>query len=176
MLAMLREMQSMVSTAARASVPSLEQSTRRISLQIPCRNCFESGEIYGELMFTALRKHARFASRQPDHVAALTPTLSVSVWQSVDSETGGVRMHWDVSRIGSEDPSRTYRTLKIESLLEFPAFLSRVATGFAQTDAVGPQLRNELLQFAKDMELLAVRRDANGVDRAEKKEAEPIHF
>jgi hypothetical protein len=85
-------------------------------------------------------------------------------------------MHWDVSRIGSEDPSRTYRTLKIESLLEFPAFLSRVATGFAQTDAVGPQLRNELLQFAKDMELLAVRRDANGVDRAEKKEAEPIHF
>lgn len=85
-------------------------------------------------------------------------------------------MHWDVSRQSQDDPSRTYRTLKVESLLEFPAFLSRVATGFAQTEAVGPQLRNELLQFAKDMELLMVRREANGADRTEPKEPESIRF
>ena len=106
-------------------------------------------------------------AREPDHTARLTPTLSVSVWQSHDLETGRVRMHWDVSRLSSEDPSRTYKTLRIESLLEFPAFLSRVATGFAQTEAVSPQLRSELLQFAKDMELLTQRREANGEAKEE---------
>lgn len=134
------------------------------------------GAIHGAFMFTALRKSAYSAARPPDHVAPLTPTLSVSVWQSLDPKTGSVRMHWDVSRQSQDDPSRTYRTLKVESLLEFPAFLSRVATGFAQTEAVGPQLRNELLQFAKDMELLMVRREANGADRTEPKEPESIRF
>jgi hypothetical protein len=85
-------------------------------------------------------------------------------------------MHWDVSRIAGGDPMRTYKTLKVESLLEFPAFLARVAAGFAQTEAVGPQLRKELLEFAKDMELLAKRRDANGKDEQHEPEAELVHF
>ncbi len=127
-------------------------------------------------MFNQPRKNARSGPRLPDHEAKITPTLSVSVWQSHDAETGNVRMHWDVSRVCFDDPSRTYRTLKVESLLEFPAFLARVAAGFAQTEAVGPHLRDELLQFAKDMQMMATRRDANGADRPGGKAAEPIRF
>ena len=104
------------------------------------------------------RKQTNGAARQPDHTARITPSLSVSVWQSHDSETGKVRMHWDVSRLNSEDPSKSYKTMRVESLLEFPSFLAKVAMGFAQTEAVGPRLRSELLQFAKDMELPMVRR------------------
>jgi hypothetical protein len=37
-----------------------------------------------------------------------------------------------------------------------------LAAGFAKTEAVEPKLRAELLAFAKDMELLAIRREANG--------------
>ena len=121
-------------------------------------------------------KHSRSASRQPDHVAKITPTLSVSVWQSHDIESGAARMHWDVSRISSDDPSRTFKTMKIESLLEFPAFLARVAIGFAQTEAVSNRLRDELLQFAKDMESIVVRRASDGVDRADEAEDDLIRF
>jgi len=117
------------------------------------------------------RKKSHVAGRHPDHTAQITPSLSVSVWQSHDSETGKVRMHWDVSRINSEDPSKSFKTLRVESLLEFPAFLAKVALGFAQTEAVGPKLRSDLLQFAKDMELLAERRDSNGVAEESGKDA-----
>ncbi|MFO0791005.1 MAG: hypothetical protein U0805_16220 [Pirellulales bacterium] len=122
------------------------------------------------------RKQTHVASRQPDHTARITPSLSVSVWQSHDLETGKVRMHWDVSRLNSQDPSKSYKTLRVESLLEFPSFLAKVASGFAQTEAVGPKLRSELLQFAKDMELLAERRDANGVAEEPSQEAAAIRF
>ncbi len=122
------------------------------------------------------RKKAHVAARQPDHTAQITPSLSVSVWQSHDSETGKVRMHWDVSRINNEDPSKSFKTMRIESLLEFPLFLSKVAIGFAQTEAVAPKLRSELLQFAKDMELLAERRSVNGAAEKPGSEAEPLRF
>lgn len=137
---------------------------------------FKGEAIQEELMFKAQTRKQTRAARQPDHVAKITPTLSVSVWQSNDTENGRVRMHWDVSRLSSDDPSRTYKTLKIESLLEFPAFLARVAMGFAQTEAVSPQLRSELLQFAKDMELLTERRDANGSGQHDPAEASPVRF
>jgi hypothetical protein len=121
------------------------------------------------------RKQTNATGRQPDHTARITPSLSVSVWQSHDSETGRVRMHWDVSRLSGDDPARTFKTLKVESLLEFPLFLATVAAGFAKTEAVGPELRAELLQFAKDMELLTERRESNGA--AEKKpEGNHIRF
>lgn len=122
------------------------------------------------------RKKSHVAARQPDHTAQLTPSLSVSVWQSHDSETGKIRMHWDVSRINSADPSKSFKTLRVESLLEFPNFLAKVAQGFAQTEAVGPQLRSELLQFAKDMGLLTERRNANGHADEPGDEAAPIRF
>jgi hypothetical protein len=137
---------------------------------------YKAEAIHGELMFRQPRKPAGSAARQPDHVAKITRTLSVSVWQSYDQESGRTRMHWDVSRLSSDDPSRTYRTLRVESLLEFPAFLARVAAGFAQTESVGPQLRTELLQFAKDMELMARRRDGNGIDSEEGGVREPVQF
>jgi hypothetical protein len=41
-------------------------------------------------MFNQSCKHASSAARQPDHVAKVTRTLSVSVWQSHDAETGRV--------------------------------------------------------------------------------------
>jgi hypothetical protein len=85
-------------------------------------------------------------------------------------------MHWDVSRTAGGDPTRTYKTLKIESLLEFPAFLSRVATGFAQTEAVGPELRAELLEFAKDMELLAKRREVADTGEPSEPHVKLVHF
>ena len=122
------------------------------------------------------RKSSHVGARHPDHTARITPSLSVSVWQSHDSETGKVRMHWDVSRINSEDPNKSFKTLRVESLLEFPAFLAKVATGFAQTEAVGPKLRSELLQFAKDMELVTEQRNANGVAEDRGSEAAPIRF
>lgn len=116
------------------------------------------------------------AARHPDHIAKLTPSLSVSVWQSHDSDTGNPRMHWDVSRISKDDPSRTFKTLKIESILEFPQYLSRLADGFARTEAVSSELRTELLQFARDMEKLTEKREANGAAEKEKLECGGIRF
>ncbi len=123
-------------------------------------------------MFDKFRKQ-KPSARQPDHTARITPSLSVSVWRSHDSETG-VRLHWDVSCISKDDPSRSFKTLRIESILEFPLYLARVAAGFASTEAVSPQLRSELQEFAKDMELLAEKRQANGA--VEKKELEAGGF
>jgi hypothetical protein len=120
-----------------------------------------AGAIMENVMFNHKPRSRKENARLPDHVARVTPTLSVSVWQSHDPERG-VRMHWDVSRVNGDDPARTFKTLRIESIFEFPSLLARISKSFAETEAVSPRLRSELLDFARDMNLFASRREANG--------------
>ena len=80
--------------------------------------------------------------RGPSEIMPLTETLSASLWNSED-ENGQVRFHWDISRM-SEDQSRTYKTMRVESLLEVPAFTARLSEAFANSSAIPAALREKL--------------------------------
>ncbi len=110
--------------------------------------------------------------KRPDHTARLTKSLGVCVWTSHDSETGQMRMHWKVERVDSKDSSKMYSTLSVASILEFPRFLSKLCYGMAQTEAVSPRLKSELVGMGKDMEQLAEKREANG--HAPEGSSEPV--
>lgn len=122
-------------------------------------------------MFFSNRKYADQPRTAPV-THRVTPTLSVSVWEARDMETGRVRMHWQVIRNHPENPSVAYKTLRLESLLEFPEFLARIAAGFARAPGVPEKLREELLDFSKQQAAIVEFRKADGLAEPEKAEGD----
>jgi hypothetical protein len=80
--------------------------------------------------------------RTPGEQVKLTANLVASVW-SVEGEDGEIRFNWDMSRL-SNDGSRTFRTKRVENLLESVEFVGKLSEAFANSSSVPAELREEL--------------------------------
>lgn len=78
--------------------------------------------------------------RQPDETQQLTKSLSASFWRA-DTD-GGTRFHWDIARIGEN--GRTFKTKRVEDVLELVQFGCRLAEILANSSAVESGLRKRL--------------------------------
>lgn len=81
--------------------------------------------------------------RGPSETVLLSDTLAAAIW-STEDENGQVRYHWDMSRVSAEDKSKTYKTKRVESLLELPAFTARLSEAFANSSAIPAEIRDKL--------------------------------
>ena len=102
------------------------------------------GTIFGETTMAIFKKTKQQSGsgRSPSERIPLTSALVAAIWNGED-KNGQVRFNWDVSEL-SEDKSRTYKTKRVESLLELPEFTVKLSEAFANSSAVPADVREKL--------------------------------
>ena len=102
------------------------------------------GTIFGETTMAIFKKTKQQdgSSRLPSEKLPLTNALMAAIWTGED-KNGQVRFNWDISEL-SDDKSRTYKTKRVESLLELPEFTAKLSEAFANSSAVPADIREKL--------------------------------
>ena len=75
-----------------------------------------AGAIHGATMFNTRKQHKSYGPTAGPH-GAITPSLSVSVWQSLDTETGKFACTGTFLALTATIRPSSYKTMRVESLL-----------------------------------------------------------
>src|SRR5947209_4938556 len=104
--------------------------------------------------------------RRPAERIQMSPNLEVVLW-SAPRLDGTRRVHWAFSRVNPIDPTKPFKTLRPEDVLEVPMVLVSLASGFAELQDLDPAIRKQLREVVKLNEPANLP-TANGKDEVQK--------
>jgi hypothetical protein len=117
-------------------------------------------------IFSFNRRERLAQPSRPAERFQMSENLEVAVW-SAPRQDGTRRLSWALSRVNPVDPTRPFKTLRPEDLLEVPMVLAALASGFAQLPELAPEVREQLRELAKIGEPVGLPL-TNGKDEAQK--------